>query len=595
MNSAGKLVALRRSMAEAGLDAYVDTGADPHASEYPPSMWRTRRWLTGFTGSAGTVAVTSDRAGLWTDYRYWLQAPAELEGSGIDLFREGGEGVADLPDWLAANLPAGAVVGIDGRTVTEKTASEWESVLGRAGIALVDNADLIGCIWEGRPGLPEPKTVELGTDEAGETRADKVARLRTALESAGADTWVGVGLDAAAWLLNVRGADVPYNPVVIGFLLLTPAGITWFTHSERIPGEIRESLENSGVSLAPYGDFFAALSSLPSGVRVYADPTAVSRAVFRALPKGAVIRTGADPVAALKSRKNDVEIARIMHAMEKDGAAVVRFLCRLDHLLSAGRTISEIEAADMLRSCRAEMTGFLGDSFSSIPALDAHGAICHYEPREEGAFMLGGGAGLFLIDSGGQWKEGTTDITRTVSLGCPAQRQREDYTLVLKAHIAVATARFPKGTRGYQVDALARAGLWRRGMDYGHGTGHGVGYRLNVHEGPQRLSPHPIDVALEPGMIVSDEPGLYREGEHGVRIENLVLCREVGTTEFGTFLGFETLTLAPYDARLIETGMLDTGEKAWIDGYHEEVRRRLEPLLDGEESDWLRRATEPLP
>ena len=419
-------------------------------------------------------------------------------------------------------------------------------------------------------------------------------RLRDSLVSESADCWVGTALDSSAWLLNIRGGDIPYNPVVTGFLIVDSEDVYWYTDETRLPDHLLMAFGEEGVTVRPYNDFETGLGAIKAGSSVYLDENLVSRAVMSNLPESVKAVFGADPVFAMKARKNSVEAGNIVRAMEKDGVAMVRFLRELEELMNRGGRITELDAAAMLLDQRRAVPGFLGESFSPIPAVGGHGAICHYEASVESADELVSGSGLFLIDSGGQWEEGTTDITRTVSLGNPTEQQRTDYTLVLKGHIALARARFPGGTRGYQLDTLARMALWQEGRNFGHGTGHGVGYRLNVHEGPQNISPRPVDVALEPGMVVSNEPGLYREGQYGIRIENLLICRNDQKTEFGSFLAFDTLTLAPYDSRLIDPRLLSDEEIRWVDEYHARVRDRLSPLLEESDRAWLVAKTVPL-
>ena len=581
--------ALRRAMSEKGLDAYVLTGSDPHNSEYPPAMWQTREWASGFTGSAGTVVVTQNTAGLWTDFRYWIQAPQELDSSMVQLFKDGEPGVPSIASWLAETLKPGAIVAVDGRTLPQGTAEQWKGILERAQIAVQTNVDLVSETWSDRPSPPRSEILELDEDEAGESRLQRIQRLRDALKAERANTWIGVALDSVCWLLNVRGGDVPYNPVVLGYALCEPESFTWYTDLSRVPLPLKEALQEDGVTLQAYEDFYPALSQLDSQHRVFMDSSLTPQAIEDALSDSVTILQGADPVMAMKCRKNPVEINRLRRAMEKDGVALVRFMRELEHAHGTGKHLTEIQAADMLHKQRASIPGFLGESFSTIPAFGRHGAICHYEAQEETTLSLTDG--IFLFDSGGQWEEGTTDVTRTLALGSVSAQGIRDYTLTLRGHIALSRARFPQGTRGYQLDAIARTPLWEQGVNFGHGTGHGVGYRLSVHEGPVRISPAPVDTALDVGMVVSNEPGVYREGQHGIRIENLLACREDIKNEFGSFMAFETLTLAPYDRKLIDVSLLQEEERQWVDAYHQEVFRRLAPLLEAEEVDWLKAAT----
>ncbi|MCK5735246.1 MAG: aminopeptidase P family protein, partial [Spirochaetaceae bacterium] len=563
MTTPQRINSLRRLMVSSGVDAYIINGSDPHGSEYPSKRWRTREWISGFSGSAGIVVVTGEKAGLWTDFRYWIQASAELAESGIELYREGEEGVSGIGEWLSEILPSGSIVGFDGRTVSAKTAGEWNEIFQEREIQTDSSLDLINSLWADRPAVSKAAVIELKEEISGEARLLRMERLILALEKEQTDSWIGIGLDSTAWLLNVRGADVPYNPVVNGFLIYTAGVFTWYTDESRIPDELLKSLTADGVLTGDYNAFFPALRQISTDSRVLIDPQSITRAVLDELPRGIKIKTAADPVILMKSCKNEIEASRTSKAMEKDGVAMVRFMIKLEKAMGEGVSLTELDAAGMLLEERSSLPGFLEESFSPIPAFGSHGAICHYEATPEGAFKLEAGSNLLLLDSGGQWEEGTTDITRTIALGSPSEMQIMDYTLTLKGHISLSVARFPRGTRGYQLDALARNALWQQGINYGHGTGHGVGYRLNVHEGPHKISPAPIDVPLLPGMVVSNEPGVYRENKYGIRIENLLICREDITTEFGSFLAFDTLTLAPYDRRLIDTGLLNEGEIKW--------------------------------
>jgi len=581
-------------MADVDIDAYIVTGSDPHGSQYPLPSWHVREWLSGFTGSAGVLAITPKLAGLWTDFRYWTQASEELAGSGIALHREGDASVLPIHEWLTRQLPHGARVGVDGRTLGCRTAAEWEGKLRGAGIAMLMDIDLIGELWPERPERSSTSIYELSDVEVGESRSSRLKRLHECLRESNADTWMCVALDSLSWLLNVRGDDVLYNPVVAGFLISSPHDTIWYTDEKRLSQSLIESLKADGVHTAPYEDFYRGIEALLASSRIHVDMETITRGALDHVPSHATIRTGKDPVLWMKARKNPTEIQRTRMAMVKDGVAIVRFLMDLETRIANKLPIDELEAARLLRVRRSEMSGFLGESFAPIAAFGPHGAMCHYQATPQSVLTLESGANLFLIDSGAQWEEGTTDITRTVILGEATQRQKNDYTLTLKGHIALARAKFPHGTRGYQLDTLARTALWEAGIDFGHGAGHGVGHRLSVHEGPQKFSPDPVDVAIEPGMIISNEPGVYREGEWGIRIENLLLCREDYTNQFGTFLLFETLTLAPYDRNLIAIELLSKEEIAWIDDYHAKLYRRLEPMLEPMETSWLRNRTSAL-
>lgn len=589
-----RLEKLRQSMADAGVDAYIITGSDPHGNETPPTRWHTREWISGFTGSGGTVVVTADTAGLWTDFRYWIQASLELDGSGIELFHADTPGTPQPYEWLVQHLDSGAAIAFDGHTVSFHLAEKWERAFSDGGLRTDASRDFLADIWDDRPPLPMEPVIELSEDESGESRRSRLERLRGKLQEADADTWIGTALDVTAWLLNVRGGDVPYTPLVFGYLIVRANNAVWYTNQKRLPPELTASLKADGVDTAPYEDFAKAAASLPPEGRILIDPQWVNYSVVTNLPPDLAQCHAPDPVVLMKARKNPVELAHIRHAMEKDGVVMVRFFIDLERRLAQGERIGEVQAIELLRQHRKSLPGFLGESFSTIAAVGAHAALCHYEARAESQNYLDSAANLFLLDCGCQWKEGTTDITRTVTFNKPSKAEIQDYTRVLKAHITLSRLRFPADTRGYQLDAIARSGLWRDGVDYGHGTGHGVGFRLSVHEGPLCLGPQPVDTVLEPGMVVSNEPGIYREGLYGIRIENLLLCREDEKTEFGEFLSFETLSLAPYQRDLIDTDLLDLDEIRWLNEYHAMVRDRLSPLLEADEVEWLRRAASPV-
>ena len=587
MNIRERVDALRGRMRENGMKAYVVYSSDPHGSEYVSGHWRSRSWLSGFTGSAGTLVVTEKEAGLWSDFRYFIQAAEELAGSGIDLYKMGESGVPGYLEWIASHLSAGEVLGMDGRTLTLK---EWEEMARHftdAGIMINGENDLVGDIWSGRPGESGGAVWALSDEEAGESAASKVGRLRDELAARRIDGTLIASLDDIAWVLNVRGSDVPYNPVVQSYLYVSRDKLVWFVGQSKVGDDLSGLISALKMDVRPYADVSGFMASL-SDKTLFLSPERINSAVMSVLSETVVPLKGVDLTTRMKALKNEGEQARLRRCMEKDGAAMVRFIKWLKTAVASGENISELKAASVLREFRAGQEGFLSESFSTIPGYRAHGALCHYEADEESQAQLKPES-LFLVDSGGQYREGTTDITRTLSLGEPADLERSDYTLVLKGHIALSRAVFPEGTRGYQLDLLARQPLWNAGLNYGHGTGHGVGYILNVHEGPQKISPHPIDEPLLPGMVTSNEPGIYREGTHGIRIENLILTTEwADCPEQEPFLAFETLTLCPYDSALIDTSLLDSSEIEWVNRYHAMVFSRVSPLLDEEEKKWLK-------
>lgn len=584
-----RLKSLRELMIRDNLDAYVVYSQDPHGSEYVADYWRSRAWISGFSGSAGTFVITREEAGIWTDFRYFIQAEQELEGSGITLYRSGLTGVPEYKDWLCTKLLPGSVVGMDGRTLTVK---EWESLAGAfipLNLSIANKKDLIGELWQDRPGISFKPVWQLEEEEAGLSRKVKLHEVRREMREKGVSHYLISSLDDIAWLLNIRGGDVPYNPVVQSYLLVSSERVFWFVQEEKLTADLKGDLQKDSITVCSYEDVASELSDLPGDAVLLLSAEKTNSLLAGAAPEGIKILQSQDITTRMKAAKNPVEQKQIRKAMEKDGVAMVRFHMWLKSEIKK-RNISELEAAAAMRKFRAEQEGFLDESFSPIPGYRAHGAICHYEAEEKGQFVLEQ-SGLFLLDSGGQYRQGTTDITRTLALGEPTEEEIHDYTIVLKGHISLSMARFPNGTRGYQLDLLARQPLWEEGLNYGHGTGHGVGYILNVHEGPQRISPHAIDEPLLPGMITSNEPGIYREGKHGIRIENLVMTvpwKDCPGKDL--FYEFETLTLCPYDHNLIDSSLLTDKEKHWLNQYQKELVCRLSPLLNEEEKVWLEEA-----
>ncbi|WP_028445465.1 aminopeptidase P family protein [Chitinimonas koreensis] len=594
--AAGRIAALRHAMAAQGLAACLVPSADPHLSEYLPARWQGRRWLTGFKGSVGTLVVTADFAGLWVDGRYWAQAEQELAGSGIELMRTTSSGSTAHLDWLAAHMPAGGVLGVDGAVLGLAAGRALEAALAARSAVLRTDLDLLEAVWTDRPLPPADPIYEHLPPAAVVSRADKLALLRAEMAAAGADWHFVATLDDLAWLFNLRGGDVRYNPVFLGYALIGRDEATLFVADGKIDAALAARLAADGVRLAPYTAAAAALAGLPPDGAILLDPRRVTLGLVQAIPAALRRIEAINPSTLAKSRKTAGEVAHIRTAMEQDGAALCEFFCWLETALARGESLTELTIDAEITAARARRPGFVSPSFATIAGFNANGALPHYRATEASHAAIEGD-GLLLVDSGGQYLGGTTDITRTVAVGAVSEAQREDFTRVLKGMIQLTLARFPRGTRSPQLDALARAPIWAAGIDYGHGTGHGVGYFLNVHEGPQVISPHAAaepQTAMEPGMVTSNEPGIYRPGRWGVRIENLLLNVPAGSGEFGEFLGFETLTLCPIDTRCVVAGLLDAREREWLDGYHAEVRRRLSPLLAGEALAWLQRATEPL-
>ncbi|MGX9217077.1 aminopeptidase P family protein [Massilia varians] len=591
-----RLAQLRSAMARAGIDAFVVPSSDPHLSEYLPGHWKGREWLSGFTGSVGTFIATANFAGVWTDGRYWTQAETELAGSEIALMKIPGAASQMHVDWLAANLSTGQTVAVDARVLGLAGARLLSDALSAKGIALRTDIDLLDEVWQDRPALPADPVFEHLPPYATMSRADKLAATRAAMEHHGAGFHVISTLDDIAYLFNLRGADVSFNPVFLAHALIGRADATLFVGEGKVPAEVRARLESDGVHLAPYANAATALSALPDGATLLLDPRRVTAGMRAAVAQGVNVVEAINPTTFAKSRKLDSEAVNVRAAMEQDGAALCEFFSWLEAELANGARapLDEVAIDTHITAARARRPNFISPSFSTIAGFNSNGAIMHYRAAQETCATIEGD-GLLLIDSGGQYLGGTTDITRVIPVGTASEAQKRDYTLVLKGLINLSATRFPRGTRSPMLDAIARAPIWAAGIDYGHGTGHGVGYFLNVHEGPQTISPAvPPDphTAMEPGMITSIEPGIYRPGRWGIRIENLVLNRVVDNTEFGEYLGFETLTLCPIDTRPLDRSLLREDEIAWLNAYHATVRARLEPIVAGAARDWLLTRTE---
>jgi Xaa-Pro aminopeptidase len=595
-----RIEALRQAMARHGLAAVVVPSSDPHLSEYLPERWKGREWLSGFTGSVGTLVVTRTTAGVWVDSRYWTQAEAELAGTGVDLMKVPGAASLAHVDWLASHLARGDAVAVDAHVLALAAGRALDAALTARGVRLRTDLDLLADVWRDRPGLPIPPIYEHLPPHAVTSRAAKLAQLREEMRKAGATHhWVST-LDDIAWLTNLRGADVSYNPVFVAHLLVDARGARLFVADGKVENALAQRLEADGVAVLPYTQAAAALAALPPAATLLVDPRRVTLGMRQAVPAGVEVIEALNPSTLAKSRKTVEEAAHIRAAMEQDGAALAEFFAWFEAALGR-ETITELTIDEKIVGARARRPGFVSPSFATIAAFNANGAQPHYKATEASHAVIATpgavGDGLLLIDSGGQYLGGTTDITRVVPVGNPSAAQRRDFTLVLKGMIALSVARFPRGLRSPLLDTLARAPIWAAGVDYGHGTGHGVGYFLNVHEGPHGITPHlPPEpaTAMEPGMITSNEPGIYRPGQWGVRIENLVLNVPAESTEFGEFLRFETLTLCPIDTRLIERSIMRADEVNWLNAYHEEVRRRVGPLVSGPAAAWLAERTAPI-
>lgn len=589
-----KIAALRGLMHQRGLYAYLVPSTDAHQSEYVPDCWRRRPWLSGFTGSAGELLVSADSAGVWTDGRYFIQAEAELRGTGIRLFKSGEPGVPTLHEYLAKSVKRGEVVGVDPRVISPTDAEALERLLDSVGARLeFTENNLVDQVWSDQPKRSDGPVQVQALEYAGETVASKLKRVRIEMKARGAEAHVVSTLDAIAWLYNIRGRDVEYNPVVIAYAVVTMKDAFLYVGNGKVSATVARKLAPA-VTVRNYDDVAEALRDLGARkTRTWVDLGASNRWMLDQLA-GAPIVSGQSPITPMKARKNPVEINGMRLAHIEDGVAMVRFLHWLENELPKGQ-LTEISAAEKLAAFRSEGEHFQGLSFRTISGYGAHGALPHYSVDEKSNVPLEP-KGLYVLDSGGQYLTGTTDITRTLMLGKAATaEQRDRYTRVLKGHIALARATFPAGVRGIRLDTFARMHLWEAGLDYNHGTGHGVGAYLNVHEGPQSISPTRdiFGAPLEPGNILSNEPGYYEAGAYGIRIENLILVREEPKlSKNGTsWLGFDTITLCPIETRLIEPKLLTQPERTWLNQYHSTVYKTLSPRLSAAEKSWLRKAT----
>ncbi|MGU9807552.1 UNVERIFIED_CONTAM: aminopeptidase P family protein [Pseudomonas sp. CM11] len=586
-----RLARIRQLMNREGIHALLVPSADPHLSEYLPGYWQGRQWLSGFHGSVGTLIVTADFAGVWADSRYWEQATKELEGSGIELVKLI-PGQAGPLDWLAEQTPEGAAVAVDGAVMAVASARTLSVKLEARGARLRTDMDLLKEAWSDRPSLPSQPVYAHLPPQATVSRVEKLAKLRETLKERGAQWHFIATLDDIAWLFNLRGADVSFNPVFVSFALISQQQATLFVALDKVDASLRAVLEQDGVTLRDYSEAAAALREVPSGASLQIDPARVTVGLLDNLDSGVKLVEGLNPTTLAKSRKSLADAEHIRRAMEQDGAALCEFFAWLEGAWGRER-ITELTIDEHLTAARTRRPEFVSLSFNTIAAFNANGAMPHYHATEQAHAVIEGD-GLLLIDSGGQYLGGTTDITRMVPVGTPTVEQKRDCTRVLKGVIALSRAKFPRGILSPLLDAIARAPIWAEQVDYGHGTGHGVGYFLNVHEGPQVIAYQAAvapQTAMQAGMITSIEPGTYRPGRWGVRIENLVLNREAGSSEFGDFLEFETLTLCPIDTRCLEPSLLTQDEKDWFNAYHAEVQRRLSPLLEGDALQWLNTRT----
>ena len=587
-----KIQALRQWMQTEGWGAVVISGTDPHSSEYLPQRWQVRQWVTGFTGSAGTVVVTADQAGLWTDSRYFIQAAAQLEGSGIELHKLGLPDVLDYPEWMAENLTENSIVCVDGLCMPLATVQSMQALFASKGISVVSRPDFIDILWADRPALPDAPAFELGLEYTGRTRADKLAWLREAIAAKGCGSILLSSLDEIAWVLNVRSSDIAHTPVVIAYLWVAAERAVLYTTESKFDAALTAALAADGVVLAPYGSIVESITEWPCDAPIYIDGAMLNYALYEKVTGrfGTKVVDAASPVKLEKALKNETEIQGFREAYRKDGIVQTRFFRWLEGALAQGERITEIDAANKLISLRKEMEGYLDESFAPISAYGANAALPHYSATPEQCSVLEP-RGLYLLDSGAHYLDGTTDITRTIPLGPLTEDEAFDYTCVLQGMIALSMASFPRGTRGCQLDVLARMPLWKYNRNYGHGTGHGVGHVLCVHEGPQGMRQNLLDQPILPGMVTSCEPGMYCEGQYGIRHENMILCYEDETNEFGDWLAFMTLTCTYIDTTPLVEELLTDEEKMFIDCFNTSVYETLVPDLTPEEAAWLKTKT----
>lgn len=592
METEDRLTALRELMKKYSLDVYIIPSTDPHLGEYIPAHWRCIAWFSGFTGSAGTIVITRDFAGLWTDSRYFLQAEEQLRNTGIELVKLKMPHSPEYIDWLEEKLKDGSTIGFDGKVMSINLTRKFEKFLEDKNIRINTSKDLVGEIWQNRPPLPDSKIFDFDVKFSGVSREKKSDNVKQRMKEEGVDYHLLTALDDIAWTFNIRANDVKYSPLAVSFALIGFDNTSLFIDKKKIPDKLKKILSDAGIALMSYKEISKALMKLCKGTRIYLSPGSTNTWLYRSIPSFCKIIEGISIPSKLKAIKNPVEIEHVKNTMVKDGVALTRFFFWLERTIGKQK-ITEISASKKLNDFRNQQDLYQGPSFATIAGYREHGAIVHYEPTPDTDIELNP-EGIFLLDSGGQYLDGTTDTTRSISLGNPTLEEKRDFTLVLKGTIALSLIEFPLGTKGFQIEVLARKALWENGLNYGHGTGHGVGFFLNVHEGPQTIGTGAsgnLETILEPGMILSDEPGVYREGKYGIRTENLLLIEKSRETEFGQFLKFKTLTLCYIDTKLVEKSLLLPEEKKWLNDYHIKVYDLISPYLTGEEKIWLKEKT----
>ena len=588
-----RITALRDFMSQNGISAFIVPSTDPHSGEYVPAHWESRKWLSGFSGSAGTVVVTKDNAGLWTDSRYFIQAEEQLKGTGIQLFKDRLPETPSISEWLGSILNKGEKVGIDGWVNSMQEAASLRKELQTYGLELTLVEDPFQYIWNDRPTLPQTPVFIHGLEYAGVSCCEKINKIKEAIKSKGATSIILSALDEIAWTLNLRGDDVHCNPLFISYLIISEKKNTLYILKEKVTEEVRSYLKEHQVEIEDYKDFSKNLKAFSEkDEEVLQISPQANEALYTLASQHTHVIIAPSPVALMKAHKNPTEIAGFRKAMERDGVAMVKFLRWLKDAVKVGEE-TELSVDEKLYEFRAEQENFKGISFDTIAGYKEHAAIVHYEATPETSIPLKP-EGMLLLDSGAQYLDGTTDITRTIVLGPLTEEEKKDYTLVLKGHLQLQNAQFPAGTCGTQLDVLARISMWKAGINYLHGTGHGVGQFLSVHEGPHQVRMNHMPTLLEPGMTLTDEPGIYKAGRHGIRIENTLVIVPAQESEFGTFYKFEPLTLCPIDKEAILIDMLNDEELNWFNEYHQMVYNRLKPFLNKQEQAWLEEATSPL-
>ena len=588
-----RLTAIRNFMETNKLDAFIIPSTDAHLSEYPPKMWESRKWISGFTGSAGTAVITKEKAGVWTDSRYFLQGATQLEGSGFDLFKMGQSDTPEMTAWIIEQVGKDGTVGIDGLVYAASDAKALKTRLDAKEIKLETLLDPFAEVWENRPEIPQNKVFLLPDDVTGESTKSKIERINAELDKLDADGLIAVTLDAVAWIFNMRGSDVDFNPVAVAYGYVSKKESVLFVDAEKLDDSTKNTLLKQGVKIDDYDQVFNYVANLPENSSVCVTGNKINYKLYQTIPASCKIIDVPSPVDLMKAVKNETELKGFRNAMVKDGVALVKFFMWLEKAVPEGN-VTEVTVDEKLREYRSQQELFVGESFSTIAGYAGNGAIIHYRAHPETCLTVEP-KGLLLVDSGGQYKDGTTDITRTVAVGKLSKQMKEDYTNVLKGHIGIATAVYPEGTRGSQLDILARKALWDNYQTYWHGTGHGIGHFLNVHEGPQNIRLEENPTVLKTGMVTSNEPGIYRANEYGIRIENLIVTQEFKKTEdFGTFYNFETITLCPIDTKPIVKKLLTKKEAKWLNNYHEMVYSKLKKHLSKAEKEWLKEKTKPL-